>query len=503
MSQRYQGGILGVGFNPLQAPDAPTIGTATLTTGTAASVTFTAPANVGGSAITSYAVQSTPGGIGATGSSSPITISGLTAATAYTFRVTALNSYGPSPASAASNSVQGRVPGAPTSASATVSSAGATVAFTAPADIGSPGGITQYRVTSSPGGITATGASSPIPVSGLTNGTSYTFTVAAQNATGFGPESSPSNAVTPVATGQIIYSDSTPGVGQSTTYSFVVPAGVTSISVIAVGGGGGGGYNQNRSGNVNGGGGGGATAYANNITVTPGETLEVLAGRPGRRATSDSATNAGAGGLSSIRRVSTSTTFASSGGGSANGGVGANAPGGSVIVGTGGAGGVGGRSYGQSSQGGAGGGAGGYAGTGGNGRGLSIEASAGSGGGGGGGYAGGSYSTCTDNELFSGAGGGGVGLLGQGANGAAGVSGALTQSGGGGGGSNGNGGASTYNPGGFGGLYGGGGGGGGFYQVYDPPNTYPQPGGDGAAGAVRIIWPGTTRSFPSTNTGNL
>jgi hypothetical protein len=25
----------------------------------------------------------------------------------------------------------------------------------------------------------------------------------------------------------------------------------------------------------------------------------------------------------------------------------------------------------------------------------------------------------------------------------------------------------------------------------------------GAVGAVRIIWPGTTRSFPSTNTGNL
>ena len=27
--------------------------------------------------------------------------------------------------------------------------------------------------------------------------------------------------------------------------------------------------------------------------------------------------------------------------------------------------------------------------------------------------------------------------------------------------------------------------------------------GGGASGAVRIIWPGTTRSFPSTNTGNL
>ena len=40
MAKRYQGGILGVGFNPLQAPNAPTIGTATK--GNAiASVTFT------------------------------------------------------------------------------------------------------------------------------------------------------------------------------------------------------------------------------------------------------------------------------------------------------------------------------------------------------------------------------------------------------------------------------------------------------------------------------
>jgi hypothetical protein len=28
-------------------------------------------------------------------------------------------------------------------------------------------------------------------------------------------------------------------------------------------------------------------------------------------------------------------------------------------------------------------------------------------------------------------------------------------------------------------------------------------GGAGGSGAVRIIWPGTSRSFPSTNTGNL
>jgi hypothetical protein len=28
-------------------------------------------------------------------------------------------------------------------------------------------------------------------------------------------------------------------------------------------------------------------------------------------------------------------------------------------------------------------------------------------------------------------------------------------------------------------------------------------GGRGAVGAVRIIWPGTTRYFPSTNTGDV
>jgi hypothetical protein len=96
MSQRYQGGILGVGFNPLQAPNAPTIGTATAGTGQV-SVAFTAPANVGGSAISSYRVLANPGGIGATTSSSPATVSGLTNGTTYTFSVAAVNSYGFSP----------------------------------------------------------------------------------------------------------------------------------------------------------------------------------------------------------------------------------------------------------------------------------------------------------------------------------------------------------------------------------------------------------------------
>ena len=104
MSRRYQSAILTASYNGLQVPNAPTIGTATASAG-AASVTFTAPSNVGGSAITSYTVISSPGGVTGTGASSPVTVSGLTNGTAYTFTVVATNAYGSGPASAASNSV--------------------------------------------------------------------------------------------------------------------------------------------------------------------------------------------------------------------------------------------------------------------------------------------------------------------------------------------------------------------------------------------------------------
>jgi len=91
------------------------------------------------------------------------------------------------------------VPGATTSPVATAGNASASVAFTAPADTGFPANaITGYRVTSTPGGFTGTGLTSPVTVSGLTNGTAYTFTVAAQNVNGYGPESAASNSVTPV-----------------------------------------------------------------------------------------------------------------------------------------------------------------------------------------------------------------------------------------------------------------------------------------------------------------
>jgi len=101
---RYAAGFISAFYNPLKNPDAPTIGTAT-GGNTSASVTFTAPSNVGGSAITSYTVISTPSGITGTGTSSPVTVSGLTNGTAYTFKVFATNSYGSSVLSSASNSI--------------------------------------------------------------------------------------------------------------------------------------------------------------------------------------------------------------------------------------------------------------------------------------------------------------------------------------------------------------------------------------------------------------
>lgn len=90
------------------------------------------------------------------------------------------------------------LPGAPTIGTATAaSSTSASVTFTAPADTGYPTTLT-YTVTSSPGGLTATGSASPLTVTGLTAGTTYTFTVTATNATGTGVASAASNSVTPL-----------------------------------------------------------------------------------------------------------------------------------------------------------------------------------------------------------------------------------------------------------------------------------------------------------------
>ena len=183
-------------------PGAPT-GVVATAGNTLATVTFVTPTNNGGSAITGYTVTTNPGGITAMGATSPINVTGLTNGTAYTFTVTATNAVGSSVASVPSTSVTPVVPATtpdpPTGIVATACNTTASVAFVAPTNNGGSA-ITGYTVTSNPGGITATGATSPIKVTGLTNGTAYTFTLIATNVVGSSLVSVASMAVTPTPT---------------------------------------------------------------------------------------------------------------------------------------------------------------------------------------------------------------------------------------------------------------------------------------------------------------
>jgi hypothetical protein len=188
-----------------QVPNAPTIGTAT-DVGTdrafnngAAVVTFT-QSPIGFEA-TSYTVTSSPGGFTASGTSSPLTVTGLQSNTAYTFTATATNFVGTGSASAASNSITATtVPQAPTIGTPTLAtgqpytgSANIGVVFTA----GATGGksITTFTATSSSTTVVS-GATSPITVS-ETIGISRNYTVTATNANGTSLVSSASTFITP------------------------------------------------------------------------------------------------------------------------------------------------------------------------------------------------------------------------------------------------------------------------------------------------------------------
>jgi uncharacterized membrane protein len=97
-------------------------------------------------------------------------------------------------------------PTAVTSVIATAGPAQATVSFTSPANTGgSP--VTGYTVTSYPAGGVDTNAGTTAlshTITGLTNGTAYTFTVVATNGTGNSAASASSNSVTPMQISQSI-----------------------------------------------------------------------------------------------------------------------------------------------------------------------------------------------------------------------------------------------------------------------------------------------------------
>ena len=89
-------------------------------------------------------------------------------------------------------------PSPPLGVTAVAGDASATIAWTAPANPGSfP--VSNYSVTASPSGKTCLTSALTCQITGLTNGTTYTFTVKALNGAGWSAESAPSNAVTPKA----------------------------------------------------------------------------------------------------------------------------------------------------------------------------------------------------------------------------------------------------------------------------------------------------------------
>jgi hypothetical protein len=497
-----------------QVPASPTMGTATATGATTANVTYSASSDNGGANITSYTATSIPsGGTGTLNQagSGTINVTGLTTGTSYTFTVTATNSAGTGANSAVSNQVtEWSIPDAPTIGTATTTGATtATVSFTAPTLNGNST-ITSYTATSSPGGITGSlsqAGSGTISITGLTAGTTYTFTVTATNSVGTSANSAASNQITYVTPSSTSYT--TAG-----TYSFIPTSGVTSVSIVAIGAGGGGGWN----GGGNGGGAGGGLGYKNNYPVTPGTPYTLVVGGGGIWTPSGYCASGIYSGNSYF--VSTSVVFGGGGQNAAilcypvyypNGCTGSGnwnngwAKGGSYV---GDGGGNGGNATRRFCNGGGGGGAGGYSGTGGTGGSAStnynggqyIEGAAGSGGGGGGGAANGRlFPTYTSPSVTgNGGGGGGVGLFGSGSSGAGGGPSPWGTGGGGGGaGSGGAAGSGGGYPacagGGTGGNYGGGTGG----LSWAPVSSVSR----GAGGAIRVVWPGTTRQFPTTCVG--
>jgi hypothetical protein len=178
------------GITPIaDVPDAPTIGAAT-DVGTAraynngsATVAYTAAAT--GGAVTTFTATSTPGSFTATGAS-PITVTGLQSATAYTFKVSAANSSGTLASSSSSSITATTVPQAPTIGTFTDGGTGTTgtLSFT----VGATGGssITNYKVSTDNSTYTALSpsqTSSPLSLSGLSVGTA-TYYIKAVNANG-------------------------------------------------------------------------------------------------------------------------------------------------------------------------------------------------------------------------------------------------------------------------------------------------------------------------------
>ena len=195
----------------ISAPDAPIIGNA-VAGNNQATVSFTPPVSNGGSVINNYTATSIPDGIVATGSSSPIIVTGLTNDKDYTFTVTAQNGIGTSLPSDQSNSVTPHFiflnpPLQVTDLFATGVNGQALLSWTAPDDGGDSAifdYLIEYKLSADDQWQTfahSQSASTKAIVTGLTDGSSYDFRVSAINGGGAGASSDPVSATPkPIAT---------------------------------------------------------------------------------------------------------------------------------------------------------------------------------------------------------------------------------------------------------------------------------------------------------------
>jgi invasion protein IalB len=193
-------GEIGVASNsatPRTLPGSPTI------TGISAAdrqltVNWRAPSLTGGAPVTSYTAIAQPGSITCTAvaPSTNCTLLGLSNGSVYTVTVLATNAAGNSAESASQTSSPVTIPGKPSISAVEPSANSALVRWRAPSTTGGAS-VTSYRVLATPGGASCstTGAEFSCLVTGLENGTTYTFTVTATNNAGVGTASSTFNGV--------------------------------------------------------------------------------------------------------------------------------------------------------------------------------------------------------------------------------------------------------------------------------------------------------------------
>lgn len=299
-------------------------------------------------------------------------------------------------------------------------------------------------------------------------GSTLRCVVTATNSLGVTSANSPNTITVPALVGQYLVS------GRSGVIGYQIPAGVSTISGVAIGVGS---TPTAVTNNVTSGhgGGGGALAYHTGVSVTGGNTYYL------HKNTYVGGSIGYVSGISTSSGNNTSYFLFYAQGATGNGtqALGSYSSGSAKYNGGSG-----------QNGGGAGGGAAGYSGNGGTGGSSGSDGSDGAGGGGGGAAGVPAHNV---GGSGSGAGGGGTGVLGAGSNGAGGS----TYGGGGGGGSGGGIGLSTTvgnTVGRAGGNHGGGGGGAGALYDWGPSGST----GTGGSGAVRIIW-GPNRAYPSTN----